>query len=37
MHQILVYADDVNLFGNNTSTMKKNTQTIIDARKNLAQ
>jgi hypothetical protein len=29
-HQLLVYADDVNLLGDNIDTIKKNTQTLID-------
>jgi hypothetical protein len=32
-HQLLVYADDVNLLGNNIDTIKKNTETLIDAGK----
>jgi hypothetical protein len=32
-HQLLVYADDVNLLGDNIVTVKKNTQTLIDASK----
>jgi hypothetical protein len=28
-HQLLVYADDVNLLGDNTDTTKKNTETLI--------
>jgi hypothetical protein len=32
-YQILVYADDVNLLGDNISTMKKNAEALIDARK----
>jgi hypothetical protein len=32
-HQLLVYADDVNLLGDNIDTIKKNTQTLFDARK----
>jgi hypothetical protein len=31
--QLLVYVDDVNLLGNNIETIKKNTQTLIDAGK----
>jgi hypothetical protein len=30
-HQLLPYADDVNLLGDNIDTMKKNTGTLIDA------
>jgi hypothetical protein len=32
-HQLLVYADDVNLLGDVIDTIKKNTQTLIDASK----
>jgi hypothetical protein len=32
-HELLVYADDVNLFGDNIDTMKKNTETVIEASK----
>jgi hypothetical protein len=32
-HQVLVYADDVNLLGDNINTVKKNTETLIDASK----
>jgi hypothetical protein len=32
-HQILVYADDVNLLGDNIDTLKKNTETLIDVSK----
>jgi hypothetical protein len=32
-HQLLAYADDVNLMGDNIDTKKKNTETLIDASK----
>jgi hypothetical protein len=32
-NQLLVYADDVNLLGDNIDTMKKNLETLIDASK----
>jgi hypothetical protein len=32
-HQLLIYADDVNLLGDNIDTIKKNTETLIDASK----
>jgi retron-type reverse transcriptase len=32
-YQLLAYADDVNLLGDNINTIKKNITTIIDARK----
>jgi ABC-type siderophore export system fused ATPase/permease subunit len=32
-HQLLVYAEQVNLLGDNTDTVKKNTQTLTDASK----
>jgi hypothetical protein len=30
-HQLLVYADDVNLLGDNIDTIQKTTQTLIDS------
>jgi hypothetical protein len=32
-HQLLAYANDVNLLGDNIDTTKKNTETLIDASK----
>jgi hypothetical protein len=32
-HQLLAYADDVNLLGDNIDAIKKNTETLIDASK----
>jgi hypothetical protein len=32
-HQLLICADDINLLGYNTDTIKKNTETLIDASK----
>jgi hypothetical protein len=32
-YQLLAYAEDVNLLGNNIDTMNKSTQTLIDASK----
>jgi hypothetical protein len=32
-HQLLAYADDMNLLGENIDTIKKNTETLIDAGK----
>jgi sorting nexin-29 len=32
-HQLLAYADDVNLLGNNIDAIKKNTETLIEASK----
>jgi hypothetical protein len=32
-HQLLAYADNVNLLGDNIDTMNKNTETLIDASK----
>jgi hypothetical protein len=32
-NQLLAYADDVNLLGDNIDTVKKNTETLIDASK----
>jgi hypothetical protein len=32
-HQLLVYADDVNIVGENRDTIQKNTDALLDARK----
>jgi hypothetical protein len=32
-HQLLAYADDVNLLGDNIDTIKKNTETVTDSSK----
>jgi hypothetical protein len=32
-HQLLAYADDVNLLGDNINTIDKNTETLIDTSK----
>jgi hypothetical protein len=34
-HQLLAYADDVNLMGDNIDTIKKNTETLIDVSKEI--
>jgi hypothetical protein len=35
MHELLAYADDVNLLGNNMDTINKSTRTLIDASKDV--
>jgi hypothetical protein len=32
-HQLLLFADDVNLLGHNINTIKKNTESVMDASK----
>jgi hypothetical protein len=34
-HKLLVYADGVNLLGDNMDTVDKNTETLIDANKDI--
>jgi hypothetical protein len=34
-HQLLAYADDVNLLGDNIDTIKKNTESLIDGSKEI--
>jgi hypothetical protein len=36
-HQLLVYADDVNLLGDNINNMKKNTETLIETSKEVGR
>jgi hypothetical protein len=33
IHHLLIYADDVNLLGDNIDTLRKNTETLVDASK----
>jgi hypothetical protein len=36
-HQLLAYGDDVNLLGDNIDTIEKNTNTLIDAGKDIGK
>jgi hypothetical protein len=37
IHQLLPFADDVNLLGDNIDTIKKNTETLIDICKDIGR
>jgi hypothetical protein len=34
-HQLLVYADDANLLGDSTNTIKENSETLLDANRDI--
>jgi hypothetical protein len=36
-HQMMIYADDANLLGDNIATIKRNTETLIDIVRRLVQ